>query len=1034
VIRFKSVNPVDGAEYLPTVIIPDGTNVVLVYGIAGTLDSLATSGMQYLMRDMLVRGTIRSASHIPAAAFLRDGSRTMLANINMDGHQVVNCQAILGPGMTPLHISNRYVPPYDRVLFSDKWVSSVALANQGCTSPYTPGSFWPSILGVLNSNAKMSERIHGNRVIDRGGALDWQAGYLNVPAMTVCLNGEAVPVAAQRFPAVGTVTTSSNRWLVVDAVGALQERAGGAVLTTDVLLAYYITYDAVNWSAKADARWTYNGSSATFEVTCAPATYKGADFTDLQLACDFVAAISANQPTGRFNIRLLGAVTLPDTLDVSNYPWYFRAKIKGDNPLVSKIMTSTSTSWANKHMVKINGTGSSGDNNRLDFEDISFQWMSTVNQNNGYAAIFSPGDRAEIKDCLFYGNTNSLHNVVLYNSSGTPIAHGLEMSHCYFSQVLRCIVDANGRGHGIVVKDCYGENCNSTEFAFRLTTADNKVLNTQITGDPTHYFTHGVNIGCRGEIGGCYFYIRGGAAITVNNPNTGEVTIDAHNNFLEMGVGNGLFINNDSGQDCRISFQHNTIKGASYGVYIDNGSSHTGVIDISGNRFTGQLVTAIHCANYGRVLNIISNHFTSQSGDVISLLDNYEAHIVDNIIDGYGSGSSNFALNLDGAGGRAWVRGNDIKANGAHVSSVPVLIHIPDIEFHANKIDGYDYVGDVAVSGCVQVYEGGDGGSYVGNRFIQAGNFLLSFSQGTVDEVGRCTITSNIFGNVPNTGWQLIVAGFNHMMIGNNIFGREADNYVGGVAIGVLNLGKPSTHIKIVGNNFKRINGLAETLYPNGVVVINHQDNHSCVISDNTFEWCGIYDSTDWVFSVIHSGGKSSAVTGNIIRNTLGPLNALASVTCIKLFQGRATCTGNKIYQDVSLPGQTYGTFIGIYLDDEYCTVTGNELYITGTISAPPPGGWSPPRSYSIYGIKNDDSYSGHSVVGNNIPIKWVNASGANYSIHMGTADYCAVVGNRASWGISCAGGGHNIVTGNFATMLIDPGANATSGNVDMVP
>lgn len=1018
VIRFKSVNPVDGTEFLPTVDIPDGTNVILVFGKAGTLDTLATVGSEHLMRDMLVKGVIRSSAHNPAASFLRDGSRTMLANINMDGHQVVSCQAIRGTGGSPLEINNR-VGGMERVMFSDKWLSYVSLSNAGCTAPYTPGGFWPSIVGVLNSGARMNEGMNGNRVLSLGGVIDWQLGYMNFPEMVVSLNGEAIKIAAQRFPAVGTVSSGDMYYAVINGYGIMAERFNEDVEPTDVILACY-DYSGSAWNGKVDARWNTNGSSATFEVTCAPATYKGADFTSLQTACDFVSALCWQMPTGRFVIRVLGVLELPDTLDVSTYAWPINVTIKGDNPFSSKIVSSGSFSGS-KHLFNINGASGSG--RRISFEDLSIVWLSSNAQADGYAAIYNPGDRSHIKNCAFHGWYQSYRNVVLYGSS-SPAPNGMLIQKCWFGKVSRSLVDCNLNGTGIVVEDCVAEICSSDDYAFRLNSADNKVVRTQLKGDGTYHFDHFVKAGQRTEVSGCYAYLGGGSGVNVNNPlgtGTGKVLITAHDNYFEN-AGYGLAVYNTAGShDCQISFRNNMVYGGTYGAYIYNNSTHTGTIDISGNRFSGQTSAGIWCADYGRELQIRGNQFSDQAGNVIKLDDNYNAHIIGNTVHGYGSGGVNYILGLNGTSGRAWVRGNDFDATGASSYSTMCYINVRDVEFSGNKLWGY--TGSQNVAGLVIASQLAHGGTYVGNRFYQATEYLLQFYNNTLSDVGRCTVSGNMFGYVPVAGAQLKIHGFNHVTVTGNVFGREDGGSVGGNGVLITKTLYASTFITVTGNTFRHVEGRGYSI--NGVIVNDDMANWNCNISNNTLDHCGFTDSgADWSYGIT-TRGFYSTVNGNVICQMKGPADGAYGTCCICLVWGNTTVSGNQIYQNVADSTHTYGTFVGIWGADHYCTVTGNGLQISGTISA---------SGRTVYGIKMNSGFHWHTITGNNIGY-WANALGTNYAIHC-PCDGCTVVANRSghrsgSWygqPITCTGGSYGMVLGNVGGNIY-PGGNATSGN-----
>ena len=1021
IVRFCTVDPISEVEVLASYTIPDGTNIVLVFGIAGNLDSLV-GPFDYFMKDMLVRGTVRASARIPAAAFVRDGSRSMLGDIDMGGHQVVNCLALGGLGTSPLDINNR-VGPGDDILFSDKWVSYVPLASTGCESPYTPGSFWPSIMGVLNSGARLNEKMNGNRVLVKNTDIDWQSGYINFPDMSVSVNGESIIIPAQRFPTgVGLVTIGSPQWAVVDATGTIVEKSATTLAPTDVVLAYYLASAGPTWDFKADGRWEQNGSSSLFEVTVAPATYKGADFTNLQVALDCLAGLAYARVGGRFVVRVFGEVELTDTLDITNFPWYFRATIKGDNPFVSVIKTS-STLAAAKHIIRVNNDVDLGDLNRLDLENLSIVWASANPQSAGYAAVYNPGFNTIIKNCVF-SSSSSFENAVLFSATNTQASFGTRISNCYFGQVTGSIVDTNGMAYSTVVEDCLAEYCSSIGAAFNMTTVGNKILRTRLVGDVANHFDFGANIGHRGEIGGSYFYKGAGAAVLINNPSLGSVKVEIHDNQFDGATGGfGLAVANNTGQDCLINFKGNYIVGQDYGVFIDNDALHSGSINIENNRFYGQDQLGVYCVDYGRTLNIRGNLFSAQAGNAIQLDDHYDAHVEDNTIEGYGTAAGNFALGLYGSSGRAFVRGNHVFATGGHSTSSMAKIYIKDIEFGVNMFDGDTGAGNV--TNLVAVFETASGGTYTGNRFLNCGpGAMLNFYNNTLTTSDRCTISGNVFGQAGALSAQLRIAGFRHMTVVGNVFGGVDASSPVGNGILITKTAIASKYITVEGNTFKSVQGRGSV---NGALVNDHDENVGCSYANNVFENCGFTNDVAKFSYAIHTRGLHCTVTGNVIRQLKGPANTgVSGAVAICLFGGQTTCTGNMIYQDVTNSSHPSRVFIGIQMIDHYCTVTGNQLFITGTITG---------TNRSVYGIENMGTFSWHVVSNNNINY-WVNSGvgNVNFAILMGVSEGCTLNGNRSghysggAWyghNIDCSGGTSNVVIGNFSGGSVDIGLNA---------
>lgn len=1025
VIRFKSVNPVSGVDYLPTVVIPDGTNVILVYGLAGTLDSLATSGLQYLMRDMLVKGTIRSATHIAAANFLRDGSRTMLANIDMDGHQVRNCQAVRGTGGSPLEIVNT-LGSGERIMFSDANVSFATLSNTGCTTPYTPGGFWPSILGVLNSSAKLNEKLHGNRVIDKGGALDWQAGYLNIPDMVVALNGEAVNISAQRFPAVGTVSGGASYFLVVDYAGTLVERTPSTIISSDLLVAYYLTYGGGVWSSKADARWTFNGTTASFEITVAPSTYRGADFTSLQEAFDFVAAVSPSKPEGRFVIRVIGEIEIDSMIDLTTYGYNIHATVIGDNPLSSIIKTSTTFSAAS-HMFKIS-TGSVSIMNRVNFENLTLKWKSTNDQDAAYGMIYNPGSGTIIRNCLFTGATNKPRVGVLYAGSGT-ISTSLHMRDCYFNNISDILVEASARAYGIVIDNCLAENCSSTNRAFRLMSEGNRILHTTIIGDVTTHFDHGAWIGNLGEISNCKFYTHSGNTITLVNPSTGTLQLDVYGNQFVLGTGTGtcLYMGNSTGQNCRISFLNNTVVGGARAIHFNNGSLHTGMTSIVNNRFDGQATQAIYGQAYARELHILGNHFLNQGGDVIDLVDGYDAVIDKNKIVGFGSGVSNFALRLDETSPStaiAKVTNNYFGCAGAHTSARIFYSGIEKVICVGNRFEGYNGSAYIYTQAEITSY---NGCQFSDNDFEHVGSYCLRFIDPEAINTGFVRINNNRFGYVGVGGASITLTGLSGVSITNNIFGSGGD--IPGVAIeafsGTTDVVKS---LVISNNNFFKVQGRGPTI--NAVLNI---DSIGAIITGNNFHECGRAAIENRDQTIVMAAGTRAVVNNNTFFDCRGPqLSVGYKQVLISLFGGYSTAMANIIYQDVSLGTFTTELYIALEFCGDYCNAGHNLFNILGTTAGSPP-------VVQIYGIADGGAHNSHTIMGNRFT-GWTNTGetpGDSKAILLGAGSaHNMVIGNTAEKfdiDASTTGSSTSMVAGNSClTGTVRPGTNATTGNLSI--
>ena len=75
-IHFQSVNPVTGAVVSSSYNIPPGTNVRIMCGEEGNLESLPT--------DAFMRWKTHSMSEVQAGVLLQDGTRKMTADFDLD--------------------------------------------------------------------------------------------------------------------------------------------------------------------------------------------------------------------------------------------------------------------------------------------------------------------------------------------------------------------------------------------------------------------------------------------------------------------------------------------------------------------------------------------------------------------------------------------------------------------------------------------------------------------------------------------------------------------------------------------------------------------------------------------------------------------------------------------------------------------------------------------------------------------------------------------------------------------------------------
>jgi len=319
-LKFCLVDPstleVTDADYT----IPTSTIVNVIYGTQASLETLSIDA---LLRVMF------SKNGIPGGVILQNGTRPMLAALDLSNNQLSNVERVDGGAGV--------------LKFTDVNTGLLPLSETGegsITHDVVPAAHL-SLLGAINSATKTLSGFVQNRVIVKTGSLtfDGSTGNVNIPAGNVyTIGGETfvtptggytvvVPAdAAAYFVAIDHgVGHSPNRSLIIAPMSGLAGLSGSSLIIAQTARAVSGTF-----SAGVDLRTTGRRLAGKFDVFVGGDG--SCDFSNLQNAVDFVAASALCLPTstGSYNgwrprLIVRGSLTVGEeniiTLPTSSTPF-----------------------------------------------------------------------------------------------------------------------------------------------------------------------------------------------------------------------------------------------------------------------------------------------------------------------------------------------------------------------------------------------------------------------------------------------------------------------------------------------------------------------------------------------------------------------------------------------------------------------------------------------------------------------------------------------------------------------------------------
>lgn len=652
-IHFQAVHPVTGAVLVSSYTIPNSTNVLLVCGIESSLESLAESGSEHLMRDAWVKGAIRNAQEIAAGAFLVDGSRKAIGDFDLDNH-VLLCDFLESHPGNDLTVGSDIG---ERIFFRDQWQDTMLNdAPDWSPSGYEDGlasSAFNSLMGSLNGAVKANKAWMSNRALNRTGTITYTAGtgLIEYPELQVCLNGEVLVIPAGSVTAGNTYPTSE--FLVVQADGNVALVSG--VSATEILIEQH-SWDGAAFHWEADLRWPINKALNRLELTCGDGA--GSDFEDLGLALT-TASLLARQDAEfeSVTLRILGtavwstSVTFYTNTDLT-------IAIRGDG--VDRSIVDISGS---NPKLLMDGSGS-GTGVPLTVDGINFRWTMASDSGPWHYLFSSMGNGSRISNCKFSrSNSGFLWGVA--TQANTP-ADGITFYNCELSNVLEFYkTTSTGVSNNLRIDNCRG-TCASNANAQPLLTLygrNARVTHNYFNGYWSNFILWS-DSGVAGDGGVAAF----NEAISTRSASFAAEAIYASsfaNPFLEI-VSNRfknyrtpVYLSDITG-DARVNILNNNIDGMTHdteawGLLIDSALVDVGSrVVFNGNTFqnTSEVIDVknvyvITASNLS--LEVIGNKFDQGQGVVLDT-EGVALRCIDNDFYAPNLVSSYVILNLDASG------------------------------------------------------------------------------------------------------------------------------------------------------------------------------------------------------------------------------------------------------------------------------------------------------------------------------------------------------------------------------------------------
>jgi len=1019
IVRFKRVHPVtgvSGSDYT----IPDGTAVRFAVGVRAILENIPDVTEGKYLQDMMYKGFPRGVSEIHASSFVRDGSRKMLGDINMDSNDINNAVIINSKSATPAEdldirgSNNLLLSALDAdatgteglIKIDDRLLTSAINFNDSEPSVYAPDSINTSVLGALNSHGRQIEALSGVNLISYAFYFNDATGEITWDDIIYSVGGEIRKIDAAGAGSGFTPTLSdTDLYLVIDSTGAINDREVSTGFSFGDIALYNIYYDSgtPEYSYKTSLTRYFSTKSDALQLTVG---YKpGSDFGDLQKALDFVAHLGTTYyMPGVPSIKILDYVLCGSTIEV-----------KSDVRIFGSYQDSTIYTQANAANDGINCG-----NYRVIIENLTLrpQYASA----DGGNAILNPGSGSIIRDVSVDASVSNYRYAYIVKVDGAARKNILIDNIYTVDEVIRGFVDTNSDAENVKIR-----NCN-----FRLAgvlMSGNPIISlagSNCTVEGCYIwdaYEDLIRIGHNGLVKDCILQMNLGAngypivvkkfvtgtgihtARIVNCSTTNgfySIYIDYNsetNIFLDVEINGCTFVGQNLAlyskypvatlaEESLIKFINNYVEGGYRSLYLEN----TERVIIEGNHFESVPSDSI--------LYITGSTKVTFDGNTVSDWPTYGIAYLSSDTNSYCSITNNVFVNKTDGGSRTCIYSTGVNC------SVKNNLFLNDTGVEADEwVTIEDYVRGCTVDG--NVFDKTKTHSVKADDTLDAGNekgFLVS---------------NNYFMGVGENGSAVIVHGFEGSIISSNSFVPPALSSASGAAIEIGRRSDSALYkgdeTLIINNIISEYRGKGRDWASNLASTINLFTRNSdypvnCSISNNILISCGSdTDSKDC--KVIRSDGYCD-ISLNYIYNPKGPGSG-GSLAVIEFGEYSRVCNNhikaNALYlaRDTTLL-RISGEFSKI--SDNYVMVTASrELNLLRGIS----------QYLGSSGIGDDAE---NCMISNNfIVVDDTNViTGTAASIYLPIAeDYIQLLGNRATGDIDAANlSTYSIVIGNMGDTI----------------
>ena len=901
-----------GAPY----VIPNGTDVSFSFAIAKTAENLCAfaghpdGDTPEEIHDIGAR-LIFGGSRTPAEAFLADGSRTMVGNMNLGLY-----------GLKDQYVTGAAVP----------------LGDASAASVYSPQSRHENLVGGVTSNARIGEGLGGTRALSFGAFTYNDGSGLITWANPFHIVYEGVWIDVPANPIAGILATGINpEYLVYDTTtDTVIVRDANAVVATDVLLDYHLWDNGIPggelFTANDDLRWKLSGKASDLEVSVGNAP--GTDFLyvddALQLFNHLVTILGAGGVTRktRYRMRISGGALMQSVVTLLT-----PLTIEGDDGYLDYIKTATGAS--NVDLIDCGGM-------RVHVRNLRVLWADGA-QGDGKGLFKNPGARSKFSNVSFAGDGGG--DTISSVCTWTGASSDLKFRDCKVADITRSFLLGTGTtfasptGHTseVLVDSCrISAAAGGAQVGIDLPGGDSVVRNSTLSGD---FAEATVRVGRRGSVKGCTLSNGGGNyVVALHSPYIGrhKACVSDCSITGTTGVEGVVYI--DGGvapiKDLDISVRDNFISSCDTSVSIvgdgtglDYTTSHVSVAD--------NTIDGVVAAGYGIIVKytgstkLTSNTVLSNAGWGIVVQDGVWGVVEGNRIPTKGTGTGCLSYSSERVG---VIRGNFFGDDSSDVGGTLVSISSV-VRFIDNTVRG-----KTAVTGCGVKFTATAAGSIVrGNHFAQLGvassgpvyNAAICVDSGLVCQGTK--IHDNEFTAIAGAGMGVrlvdvddaqIKGNYFHDMEGKGVYIEEASG--GSIGANVSN----NTFTKVWGGSGGSNHHI---IFVDG----GGTAGSNVTIKGNTFRLCGnpTITGTDNLY-IIYAAEKAN-VSGNTIYDVdHGPASGSpaqdGAVFMIAIGE-QSLVYGNKLYYNFNGRTRSPLALYGIYTAATYVHIANNVFNWTGT-------------------------------------------------------------------------------------------------------